>query len=231
MAAVFETWTVLPHKPIEKLEANLWRVEGMLKTVQRAMVVARMKDGRLVIHNAIALDDGEMQELERFGEPAVLVVPNGFHRQDAKIWKDRYPKMRVFCPAGATGRVRKVVAVDGDYAQAPSDDTVRLAHLASFKNGEGILEVKSGERATLVFNDALSNIAATGGITGFALSPTGRVSVPRVMRWLAMKSGKDAAAELGTLAGTPGLARIVFGHGKSVEGDAAGELRGAASIL
>ena len=64
MAKPFERWTVLPHQPIEKLEGNLWRVAGTMPDgkTQRAMVVARMKDGGLVIHNAIALSDAEREE-------------------------------------------------------------------------------------------------------------------------------------------------------------------------
>jgi hypothetical protein len=87
MAKAFETWTVLKHGPLEKLSDNLWRVEGTMPdpNIHRVMTIARMKDGRLFIHNAIALEEACMAEIESFGTPAVIVVPNGFHRQDAKI--------------------------------------------------------------------------------------------------------------------------------------------------
>jgi len=52
------TWTALPHGPIEKLEDNLWRVEGTLPKnppFKRVMTVVRLGDGRLVVHNAICL--------------------------------------------------------------------------------------------------------------------------------------------------------------------------------
>src|SRR5262245_49018604 len=121
MAKAFQTWTVLPHQPLEKLADNLWRVEGTMPDgrTRRVMSVAKMRDGRLVIHNAIALEEPLMAELEAFGTPAVLVVPNAYHRQDAKIFKDRYPALRVHCPRGATKGVGKVVPVDGDYEDAP----------------------------------------------------------------------------------------------------------------
>ena len=102
MAKVFTTWTLLPHKPIEKLEENLWRVEGKMPDgkTQRAMVVARKQNGGLVIHNAIALEETEMKELEAFGKPEILLVPNRFHRQDSRIWKER-PRKRQPMPTSS----------------------------------------------------------------------------------------------------------------------------------
>src|SRR6266542_7018228 len=46
-------WTVLAHDPIEKLAENLWRVRGSLPrmTLKRVMTVARLDDGRLVVHS------------------------------------------------------------------------------------------------------------------------------------------------------------------------------------
>src|SRR5687767_5016314 len=45
MAKCFESWTVLPHGPLEKLSENLWRVEGTMPdgTTKRVMTIARMK--------------------------------------------------------------------------------------------------------------------------------------------------------------------------------------------
>ena len=86
---VFTEWTVLEHRPIEKVANNLWRVSGLMGSVQRQMTLARMRDGRVVVNNAIALDAASMAELEAWGEPSVLVVPNGFHRQDAALWTQR----------------------------------------------------------------------------------------------------------------------------------------------
>src|SRR5579871_6107208 len=101
MPKAYATWTVLPHRPIEKLEPNLWRVEGDLPggNGTRVMTLARYRDGRLLVHNAIALEEELMKEIEAFGRPEVLVVPNSFHRLDVKVFKDRYPGATVFAPA------------------------------------------------------------------------------------------------------------------------------------
>jgi len=214
MARVFEKWTVLPHGPIEKLTENLWRVEGTMPdpNIRRVMTIARMKDGRLVIHNGVALEDRLMSEIEQFGTPAVIVVPNGFHRQDAKIYKDRYPAAAVYAPSAAVKKVAEIVPVSGDYTQAPKDDTVQLLHLEGCKGTEGVLEVKSQDGTTLVFNDVIFNIPKRRGLFGFLLAPTGKPAVPRVSRWMLLKS-KPAFVDHVNRMATPDVRRVILSHG------------------
>lgn len=109
---MFSEWTVLPHEPIETLTNNLWSVTGMLGNIQRQMVLARMRDGRVVVFNAMALSDPEMNDVEAWGKPSVLVVPNGHHRQDARVWKKRYANAVVIAPPGGRKRIARVVPVD-----------------------------------------------------------------------------------------------------------------------
>src|SRR6266487_1254145 len=83
MAKAFETWTVLSHGPIEKLESNVWRVQGTMPMgPPRVMVLVRLGDGRVIVHNGIALEEERMKEIEAWGQPAFLVVPNAGHRMD-----------------------------------------------------------------------------------------------------------------------------------------------------
>jgi hypothetical protein len=230
--ANFQTWTVLPHEPIEKLAPNLWAVRGKMPDGKtgRVMTVARYADGRLAIHNAIALNEPEMKELEAWGTPAVLLVPNGFHRQDAKIWKDRYPGLRVFCPHGSTKRVAQAVSLDGTYADAPQDASVRLEPIAGCSM-EGALIVKSNGESTVVLNDVVCNVPKLGPPIGVILHPTGRVSVPRAMRWLAIKDKSAFRTHMERLADEPGLRRVIVGHGKWLEAEPRRELRAALDVL
>lgn len=225
----FTSWTVLPHKPIEKYSSNLWRVSGTMNgKVQRQMVLAKMDDGRVLVHNAIALDDSEMAELEAWGEPSVIFVPNGFHRQDAFIWKQRYPKAKVVAPAGSKKRVAKAVPVDAVTEEAPKDGHVRLLPLAGMP-AESVLEVTSDGGVTLVFCDAVMNMPKLGGPMGFFLGPTGQIALPRAMRWFFVKDKPGFAAQLEQLAATPRLERLCFGHGKAETEDPAGALRRVAA--
>lgn len=232
MPKCFQTWTVLPHGPIEKLSENLWRVEGTMPdpNVKRIMTIARMKDGRLVIHNAIALEAPLQAEIEAFGTPACIVVPNGFHRQDAKIYKDRYPQADVYAPAKAVKKVREVVPVTGDYDAAPKDDTVRLCHLDGCKGSEGALEVKSADGTTVVFNDAILNLPKRTGLFGFLLAPTGKPSVPRFSRFLLVKDKPAFARHVNGWA-TSDLKRVIVGHGAMLTDRPADTLRGITAAL
>jgi hypothetical protein len=232
MAKCFETWTVLPHGPIEKLSENLWRVEGTMNDgkIKRVMTIARMKDGRLVIHNAIALEPELQAEIEAFGTPAAIVVPNGFHRQDAKIYKDRYPAASVYAPTKALKKVAQIVPVAGDYDAAPKDDTVRLVHLDGCKGTEGALEVKSADGVTVVFNDTICNIPKRGGLAGFFMAPTGQISVPRFSRWLLIKDKGAFTRHVNSWA-KPDLKRIIVSHGPMVTDRAADTLKTVTAAL
>jgi hypothetical protein len=231
MAAGYTAWKVNRHDPIEKLAENLWRVSGMMENkTQRQMVVVRLQDGRLIVHNAIALGDAEMAELEAFGTMAALVVPNGFHRQDALIWKQRYPAMKVYCPASSRPRVEKLLPVDGTFDDLPGDDSCSSRHVDGMKQGEGVMEVKSGDGTTLVYCDTILNMAPMGGVFGFLLAPTGTLSVPRATQWFFTKDKKALRGDL-ERAAAANPRRLLVGHGKPVTEGVAAKLMEAAARL
>ena len=102
MAKVNHDWKVLPHRPIEQLAENLWRVQGSLEgmAIRRVMTLVRRASGELVIHNGIALDEESMASIEGWGKPATILVPNGYHRLDAPAFASRYPDAKVLVHAG-----------------------------------------------------------------------------------------------------------------------------------
>jgi hypothetical protein len=236
MAKPFETWTVFPHGPIEKVTENLWRVAALVPGAPfpRTMIVVRLADGRLVIHNAIALGDGEMKELEAWGTPAFLIVPSGAHRLDAKIFKNRYPSMRVIGPPGAKKKIDEIVSVDTTEADF-GDPGVRYEVVAGTADSECVLIVPSKAGTTLVFNDVLMNMQKLPGFGGFMMGlfgftgPKPKVSGPS--RMFVVKDKKALRAELERRAATPGLARIEVGHGNAITSEPAAALRDAASTL
>jgi hypothetical protein len=236
MPKPFETWTVHPHKPIEKVHDDLWRVEAPFPGAPfpRTMILARLRDRRIVIHNAIALDDAEMKEIEAWGTPAFLIVPNGGHRMDAKIFKDRYPSLQVIVPPGAKSKVETLVKVDATAGEF-GDEGVRYEVLEGTKEREGVLAVARGGATTLVFNDAIMNMKSLPGFGGFMMGlfgftgPAPKVSFPARMALVADK--KALRGHLERLAGTPGLSRIEVGHGAPVTSGAGDALRAAASGL
>ena len=240
MAKCFTSWTVLPHDPIEKhsgatttltvdnLPAHAHSLPG---GNQRRMTIARRADGKLVIHNPIALDDAEMKEVEALGKPGFLVVPNAFHRQDSLIYKQRYPDMAVLCPETARKKVAELVEVAGNLDEMPKDADVEMFHLRGTKQREGAIRVRSQAGSAVVFNDALLNLEPGKGVIGFFMAPTGTLSVPRFARWMLVKKGAELKEHLQELAGSSGLRHVVPGHGKVLEAGAVSALQQAAARL
>ncbi len=237
MPKAHEEWKVLRHGPIEKLEPNLWRVTGTLQgmALKRVMTLARLEDGRVAIHSAIALDEPSMAEIEEWGSPAVLLVPNSYHRLDAPAYKARYPKIRVLCPRGSRAKIEEVVAVDGDYDAFEGDSTVTLQHLDGVRKAEGVMIVRAPSGITLVFNDAVFNLPHGRGMTGFIFryitDSTGGPKVTRLFRWLAIKDRDAFKAHLRQLSETPDLTRIIVSHHRMITDRPAEVLREVAAAL
>jgi hypothetical protein len=237
MPRAYETWTPLPHKPIERLAENLWRVQGTLKGMglRRVMTLARLEDGRLVIHNGIALEEDEMRQIEEWGPPAFLIVPNGYHRLDSYVFKKRYPDVKVLCPRAARKQVEQVVAVDGDYDTFPTDANVRLEHAEGVGEREGVMIVRSADGVTLVFNDLIFNMPHGKGLMGFVarhiMGSTGGPRITRLVRFFLVKDRDVLCAYLIRLSETPDLRRIIVSHHRTIEDDPARTLRRVAETV
>lgn len=218
-----DAWKVLPHGPVEKLDDRIWRVEGRLEHVplKRVMTVARMGDGRLLIHNGVAVASDVLSAIEAWGEPAFLVVPNAYHRLDAPAFKRRYPNIRVLCPAGAKGRVAQVVRVDGDYRSFPVDPHVSLFHLEGVREAEGAMMVRGSSGTSLVLNDIVFNMPDVRGLTGFVFrhltQSTGGPRVSRIARLFLIGDRQALAAHFERLAETPDLARVIVSHHRVID--------------
>lgn len=228
-------WKVGPHGPVEKLSERLWRVEGGVPgmPLKRVMTIAKRADGGLVVHNAVALGDKEMAEIEALGPIHTLVVPNAYHRLDAKIFCDRFPNAQVVCPDGATKKVQEVVPVSGGLAQLQPDGAVELGHLDGTKDREGVMIVRDSDGTSLVFNDAVFNMPHLSGFTGFVLkSVTGSSGGPRVSRltkWIVIADKKAFRSHLERLADVPDLRRIVVSHHEVIDHEPAATLRAVAA--
>jgi len=238
MANANTTWAVHEHGPIEKLAENLWWVSGAVPkmSLKRCMTVARLADGRLVIHNAVALDDAGMRELEAWGTPAFLIVPSAFHRLDAPRFKQRYPSITVLAPHGARENVDDAVKVDGRYEDFPADDRVRLRTLNGTKQREGVMLVRSDDGTTVVLNDIVMNMDKKTDLMGYLMTTLmGSAPGPRVSRLAKLMLVGDQAAlrhELETFAEMPDLVRVIVAHEKVATGaDAKVCLQGAMGYL
>jgi hypothetical protein len=200
------------------------------------MTVARLDDGRLVRHNGIALADIQMRQLEAFGTPAFLIVPNAFHRQDAAAFKHRYPELTVLAPSGSRAKVEQKVAVDGTLEEFPPDDTVRFEKLGGVAEVEAAMLVRSPDGTTLVLTDAMFNMDRKRDVLGFLFTTImGSAPGPRVTRLAKLLLVKDKAAlrrDLERYAALPDLQRLVVAHEKVATGrEARAALLQAATYL
>jgi len=238
MPKAHDEWKVLDHGPIVELAENIWWIDGALPgmSLRRNMVVVKLGDGRLVIHNGIALRDKERLEVEAWGTPSILLVPNGGHRLDAPAYKKRYPALHVLTPLGSRKRVEDVVAVDGTYEDFPADETVRLQTLKGVKRAEGAMIVQSKDGVTVVVNDAVFNMDRKKDVLGFLFTTIlGSAPGPRVSRLAKLVFVDDKAAlraDLERFAALPDLVRLVVAHEKVASGpEAAAALRQACTYL
>jgi hypothetical protein len=238
MPKAHQDWTVLDYEPIVKLAENLWWVRGAIPgmSLKRVMVVARLSDGRLALHSPIALNPQDMAEIEAFGTPAFILVPNGGHRLDAPAYKKRYPAARLLAPRGSRDKVEEVVPVDGTYEDFPEDPSVRLEALDGLGDLEGLMVVRSNDGVSLVFTDAVFNMDRKRDPLGFFFTTLlGSAPGPRVSRLAKLLFVKDKAAfraALLRLADTPGLVRVIVAHEKVASGpDARAEQRRAAEYV
>src|SRR5687767_4587963 len=153
-------WNVHPHRPLEKLTENLWRLQGTLPgitgvTIDRVMTIAQRSDGDVVIHSAIACDEPTMQAIQAIGPVRYLLVPGPSHRIDAPAYKDWFSEARVYTPRGAVEKVAEKVVVHGTYDEFPSDPMVWLETVGGMGNVDGGMWVRSRDGLTLVLNDCM----------------------------------------------------------------------------
>jgi hypothetical protein len=231
-------WKVLAHEPIVKLAENLLWVRGALPgmSLKRVMVVVRLPNEQLLIHNGIALDDAAMVEIERFGTPAFLIVPSGGHRLDAPAYKKRYPALRVLTPSGSREKVERMLPTDGTYEDFPATASAHFERLNGVNDTEGALVVRSADGVSVVLNDCMFNMDtkrdALGWLftTAFGSAPGPRVS--RLAKLAIIKDKKALRADFERLAALPDLTRVIVAHEKIASGpDARAALLEAAKYL
>lgn len=237
MSAPLTKWKVLPHGRLTEITPDILTVTGTIHMpigdFPRRMTIVRLRDRRLVIFSAIALDEGEMREIEQFGDPAFLVVPNAHHRLDARIWKERYPALYVVTPPAAEDKVTDTVSVDATDVDFGDPDVTYLV-VRGTHEGEAALRV-DGDGTTLVLNDVIGNIRDAHGFSGWMFKLMGFAGdephVPGPVKMTLGKEKADLAAQLRAWAALPDLRRIIVSHGETIEENPRGTLTALADGL
>jgi hypothetical protein len=226
---------VQQYRQIVRLEDDLWTVDGEIKVpggvFTRKMTLMKLKDGRVVIHSAILLEDSQMDEVERWGTPAFCIVPNRRHRLDAALFRTRFPNIKVLCPAASRRWVERVVAIDGGYKELPPEIEWRTLAIVG---DEAVFINRSVERTTLIFGDALFNVPHFDGTLGLMFRLIGSTGGPRVTplsKLMIVSNRKQLACQYRELAAMTGLTRLIPGHGEHINSNAAAILRQVADRI
>jgi hypothetical protein len=225
MPAILEKWQVQPHGQLIEIDDGILTVTGEIKMLlgifPRQMTVVRLTGDRTAIWSAMALEAAGMSTIEAMGRPSFLIVPNDFHRMDAKIWKDRYPEIKVVTPPGARAKVAEIVPVDAT-SDIFEDAAVRFVVVPGTEGHEAALVISRPGGVTIVINDVIGNVAHPHGIgahilarlTGFGVS---KPRVPQPVKLRLIKDKLALAAQFRAWAGDEGLRRIIVSHGDPIE--------------
>ena len=224
MAGNPQTWTVLPHGNLSEVDDGILTVTGTLHMplmdFPRRMTVVRLRDHRLIIYNAIALNEAEMAKLERLGTPAFIIVPGVFHRRDAKIWKDRYPAIQVIAPTGVRAAAEKVVPVDASNIVVDDPD-VEFFGLPGTDGREAVLVVRRPSGTTIILNDLVGNMRVSSGFAGWVRRLTGfagdEPQFPFFAKRVIVKDKAALKAQFEKWADDKTLKRVLVSHGEPID--------------
>jgi hypothetical protein len=229
-------WIVTRHDPIEKLEDNLWSVQGDVPGVpfKRRMFIIKRADGALMFFGtAIPLEEAALAEVTVWGRPAILVVPHDQHMIDARAFAEKLG-LRVYGPKACEAKMRTRADVAGMIEDVPADPTVEVVAVAGAKTGEPAVLVRSagGQRVSLLVADAIQNnpkasVGMLPRLMGFAGGP----KVVPIFKMMFLSDKAALKRQLGAWADLPGLARVMVCHGDTVTDGAGAALKAAAASL
>ncbi|MFT7518397.1 MAG: hypothetical protein ACI9MC_000528, partial [Kiritimatiellia bacterium] len=171
--------------------------------------------------------------LEALGAPQVMIVPNGMHRLDASVYKERYPDLVVCCPASAQAKVEQVVAVDNTDVDALSElGMVVHSPAGGFENA---YEVPLDDGVALICTDILFHMEHLPGLSGLIMRyitrSTGFFGVTGVGRFFIGKGLRGLTEWLREQSGRRDLRVLTVAHGRSITVDVSGHLKAAAERL
>jgi len=206
----------------------LWTIIGPFGPLEtRTMTIYKMKGtDQLLIISAIALKEETIQKLEALGKPTILICPNGFHKADAGVFKQRYPNLKIYCPMASVDLVKKMVDIDGTCEDAASEWASLGVHprrINGAKPFELVYELDlDNDNKAVYFSDVIMNMRAKGPkklLVGNSpriprivlLPPIGFVSsTTELQKWVVSFANEFKDDQ---------LKAIIFGHGAPIGDD------------
>jgi hypothetical protein len=184
----------------------------------------------VVCYHAIPLQESALAEVLAWGTPTQLVVGNASHGVDAAAFAKKLG-VKLYGPRGDARRMRARWEMAGTLEDLPADPGVAFESVAGTKAGEPVELVRSGDRLSLIFCDAIQNHGEGGPLLTRLLGFRGGPRVVPIFKLLFTSDRAALKADLLRLAALPGLTRLIPCHGAIVDRDAPAVLRAAAAGL
>jgi len=222
---------IFPHGRPEQITPALWEVTGSLPfPLKRKMVIHRLADGTLLVHNVVAMDDDGMKALEALGRPSVMVVSHSMHTMDAPFYAERYPEMKVVTTKSIADKLAGKVKVDARPDEALPALGVHPHQIPGMRYDEVVLDVPTGDAEgsrALLFTDIVG-CGTPKGLLMRMLGPPGGRGVPRIAKLRQISDKPRVASFLRERAQTPHLRVVLGAHSDPITTDAPAFLREAA---
>ncbi len=222
---------------VERIAPSLYTATSTIFGIGRGrrMTVCVMEDG-LLVFSPICLPEKQMAQLFDGQTVRYIVAPNGWHRLDTALYKERFPQALVLAPERGRAAVAEKVPVSDSlehyFREVNPGLRVKLIDVP-FKPSATIQEcimnvpLKNAKRVLLV-GDAFQN--ANSGSVGAFLRPilrlygvmgrdTKSLQMSRGFRWMMPKDDrKKFLTSLADLCrNDPSIAHVVMCHGEPVE--------------
>jgi hypothetical protein len=191
--------------------------------------------GRLLVYGPTWLGADTFTQVERYGEPAVIVAPNHFHHLSLTRFRERYPKAASVAHEGALPRLlskgHRGLIGSAQFSSAPGNagvpegvpPGVELVACEGTKSGELWLTIRDETATTLLVGDAFFNVTRdTTGIVGLALrllQTAPGLSIGSTWRWLQLSDRERYVAWALELLGDTKPTRLCVCHGEDFESD------------
>jgi len=205
---------------LSNLAPDLWiatrSFTNELGVVTSRMTVIRLKDGRVLVHSPVPIEEDLRSAVENLGRVGAMIAPNLFHHQFISEWRSAFPEAKAFCAPGLAAK-KSDFKFDGVLEDASPSEWIGQVDQVVIKGIPDYGEVVFFHRAsrTLIVSDLVFNYSPVqaasdpGGADG--LGPHGRIrsaisdpnalreSIESVLRWP--------------------FERVVVSHGQIVESD------------
>lgn len=209
---------------MRQLAEDLWVVERPLRflglEVGTRMTVVRLRDGSLVLHSPVALDDDLQAELARLGPPRHAIAPNRFHHLFIGDYRRAFPAVRLYAAPGLPEK-RTDLAFDAVLSDDPPPEWAGQLDQEHFKGFPVMSEVAFCHRAsrTLLTSDLAFNLGPEAPfVTRVAFRMVGGYGRlgPSVVEKVLIRDRASARASLERILAWD-FDRIVLAHGTVLE--------------